>query len=192
MEKVVLKVGEGEEGYHRIVEAFENYRVGNYARVIMVNPLHPNLPKIPIFNMVSCNCFTAELVQSQALLNKSYYEKHLKGVLGPLIGYASDGDSRRRKMFTHYLLSNDGIRFQPVPSELGFVFTAEMIPNETGYDISSLCDQDYIHTHKKLINHLDNKARVLRMGQTTVHLNHIREVLKSCKIWRKGISADFA
>ena len=188
MTNIAIKVGDGEHGYQQIVNAFTNYRIGNYARVVMINPVHPNLPKIPIFNMTSCNSFDAGIVQSQAFLNEQYYNEHLKDILGPLIGFASDGDSRRRKMFLAVSTSNEGERFQPIPSDYGFIFTAKKKVIEDSYTISGLCDQDFIHNHKKLVNHLDRKARNLRMGNYSVHLNHIREVYEKYPSESHGIT----
>ena len=39
------------------------------------------------------------------------------------------------------------------------------------------CDQDSIHNHKKLVNHLDHQSRSMRMGPNLIHLNHVRAVL---------------
>ena len=35
-----------------------------------------------------------------------------------------------------------------------------------------MCDQDYIHNHKKLLNPLDHEAHNLMMGNCLVHMNH--------------------
>jgi hypothetical protein len=37
-------VGLGEAGYNKVVNAFQYDKVGGYARVVMVNPLHEKLP----------------------------------------------------------------------------------------------------------------------------------------------------
>ena len=39
-----------------------------------------------------------------------------------------------------------------------------------------MCDQDYVHNHKKLLNPLDHATRVLRMGEHLVHMNHLQLV----------------
>ena len=75
------------------------------------------------------------------------YEKHIVSVLGPAIGISSDGDSRRRKLFVELSTSTStSSRFYPIPKEHGFVFTGKI----DGSKVTDLCDQDYIHNHKKL------------------------------------------
>lgn len=48
--------------YEQLVTAFQNNVIGSHARVIMINPLHPNLPSLPIYMMPTCNKFTADHV----------------------------------------------------------------------------------------------------------------------------------
>ena len=40
--------------------------------------------------------------------------------------------------------------------------------------LRQLCDQDYIHNHKKLLNPLDHATRVLTMGPYLVHMNSLK------------------
>ena len=65
-------------------------------------------------------------------------------------------------------------RFQSIPRQLGFIFIASMFVNKDSYSLHHICDSDYIHCHKKLINHLDQDARIFTMGNFLVHLNHIQ------------------
>ena len=175
----VVDIGDGEAGYHNIVNAFNKYRIGSYGRLIMINPLCRNLPKVAILVMPTCNCFDTDFVRYQWETISMLYQRNIESVLGPLIAPASDGDSRRRKLFLSLMTSKDGERFQPISSELGFIYTARMIQVDNGYTIRDCCDQDSIHCHKKLINHLDHKSRTIKMGRYTVHINHIREVYNS-------------
>ena len=39
-----------------------------------------------------------------------------------------------------------------------------------------MCDQDYVHNHKKLLNPLDHATHVLRMCEYLVHMNHLQLV----------------
>ena len=73
-------------------------------------------------------------------------------------------------------------RSEPIPLELGLIFSAgkeidnTMIP---GYVIRELGDQDQIHNHKIIINHLDHVSRNLYIGPgMTVHMVHIERVLR--------------
>ena len=58
-------VGEGEEGFHHIVNAFKDYKIGTHARAIILDPLHPDLPCIPVLIMPTCNCFDHSFVYHQ-------------------------------------------------------------------------------------------------------------------------------
>ena len=39
-----------------------------------------------------------------------------------------------------------------------------------------MCDQDYVHNHKKLLNPLDHTTHVLKMCEYLVHMNHLQLV----------------
>ena len=168
-----VKVREEVTGYNNIVQAFDNNVIGSYGRIIVINPLNPNLPKIPILVMPTCNTFTHELVQDRTHEIMKLFIEHIEPVWGPLIGPASDGDSRRQKFFLNLSRQTEGNRFRPIPEDLGFAFTCLVDRDGT---IRNNCDQDSIHNHKKLINHLDHHSRSIRMGRFLVHLNHVREV----------------
>lgn len=183
-----IKIGEGEEGYNAITDAFSKNKIGNYARVILINPLHPALPKLPAMIMPSCNCFDHKFVNDQWRELSDYYDAYIKPVMGPLLGFASDGESRRRKLFIEYASSSDGLRFQPIPRNLGFIYTAAKKSFGDSYTIEKLCDSDYIHCHKKLINHLDHESRIMTMGNQRVHLNHIQLVYDTFPATQHGLS----
>ena len=174
---VEVHVGPGEEGYQNIMEAFQTKRIGMQARAIILNPLHPDIPKIPILIQPTCNRFDATFVSNQwGSCKDLYQEANLHDILEPAIGHSSDGDSRRRSLMITKAISQTGDRHQPIPREDGFIFTAEKIPagNAPGYNLKGLMDQDYVHNHKKLVNHLFHVNRDLRMGPYVVHSNHIR------------------
>ncbi|KAG1655018.1 hypothetical protein GQR58_024744 [Nymphon striatum] len=137
--------------------------VGSLARVIMVNPLHPNLPRMVAFILPTCNKFSHLDVYSQWVKIQKNYEQ-LADVLGPLIGNSSDGDSQRRKCMLSLTTSEEGNRLQAIPEILGFIFKGTKIDLGDGtYHVSGLGDQDYIHEHKKLINPLDHPSRIMMM-----------------------------
>jgi hypothetical protein len=52
-------VGMGDFGYDNIVDGFRTNRVGAFARIIMVNPLHYSLPRLVLVITCTCNCFDA-------------------------------------------------------------------------------------------------------------------------------------
>ena len=69
-----------------------------------------------------------------------------------------------------------GCRFRPIPRDLGLIFSCKKLDTENGYVVEDMCDQDYVHNHKKLLNPLDHASRVLRMGEYLVHMNHLQLV----------------
>ena len=93
-----IVIGDDENSYDRMVKAFQEHQVGGYARAILLNPLHPNLPRVVLWLTPTCNRFTHVDVEKQWTSILTEYKKELESVLGPLIGQSSDGDSRRAKL----------------------------------------------------------------------------------------------
>jgi hypothetical protein len=58
-------VGVGDEGYNMIVDSFRSDKMGTFARVIVVNPLHVKLPRLVLSLSCTCNCFDSEWVKEQ-------------------------------------------------------------------------------------------------------------------------------
>ena len=86
--------------------------------------------------------------------------------------------------------SQTGTRFQPIPRESGFLFSCNKHEHADGsYTISGLFDQDYIHNHKKLINHLYH-SRVIMMGQNLVHSNYLAHVHDSFPFAEHGLTLE--
>lgn len=192
LDHFTVNVGEGEEGYNTITSAFQEYKIGSYARAIMLNPLHPNLPRVAVLCMPTCNKFDTAFVYRQWQEVQRLYVRDLEPVIGPLIGNSSDGDSRRRKLMLQLAgIDAAGNRFQPIPADLGFVFSCRKEGAENGqYIIRDLCDQDYIHNHKKLLNPLDHASRVLMLGDYMVHMNHIKRVYDVFPPTKHGLGAN--
>ena len=190
LDNLEIPVGDGEEGYKKIINAFQNNDIGSYGRAILINPLNKSLPKLPILIMTTCNKFDSAMVKEQWDTINKLYEVHLEPIIGPLIGESSDGDSRRRKLFIEHMTSESKLKFQPIAKDLDFILTAEKVIGESGYRIRNLSDSDFIHNHKKLINHLDHNSRSLRMGPYLVHLNHIRNVFNVFDFHQHGITRE--
>ena len=157
----VVKVGEGVEGYNRIVNAFNDYQIGSYAISILINSINAALPKLPIMVMTTCNCFDHKLQYHQWASVQALYDEFINPVVGPLIGFSSDEDSRRRKLFFQLMFCNQGDRFQLISVDFGCIFSAMNVFDNGEVHHNFLCDSDYIHNHKKLLNHLDHNARTL-------------------------------
>ena len=133
LDHFTVNVGEGEEGYNTITSAFQEYKIGSYARAIILNPLHPNLPRVAVLCMPTCNRFDTAFVHRQWQEVQRLYEHDLEPVIGPLIGNSSDGDSRRRKLMLQLAgIDAAGNRFQPIPTDLGFVFSCRKEEAENG------------------------------------------------------------
>lgn len=52
-----VSVGDGEEGYKSIINAFEQCKICIYERAILLNPIHPKLPRIAVLMMPTCDNF---------------------------------------------------------------------------------------------------------------------------------------
>ena len=146
-------VGSGEEGYCQLLESFGKNRKGTFARVVVVNPLHERLPRLVLIVCCTCNCFNSDWVRGQWDTIDRLWEEECLAAVGPIIGHASDGDSRRRQLMLVDYQSNEGIRLD-VGWE-GWVFSASLNPSGNA---KGLHDQDYIHNGKKLINPLLSTA----------------------------------
>ena len=89
-------VGSGEEGYQQLLDSFSNNRAGSFARIIVVNPLHKKLPRLVLVACCTCNCFNSAWVKHQWETIDRKWATDCQSAVGPIIGHASDGDSRRR------------------------------------------------------------------------------------------------
>ena len=189
VDNFTIEVGEGEDGYKVIVNAFKECRVGTYGRALILNPLHPKLPKVPVLVQPTCNRFDSDFVKSQWDQVQTLYRDTIEPVLGPLIGNSSDGDTRRRKLQLKMMTGEDGNRSQPIPNHQGFAMSCQL-REDAETVICNLGDQDYIHNHKKLLNPLDHGSRTLTLGQYRVHMNDLRLVQDICDFDQHKLSAD--
>ena len=190
LDSFTVVVGNGVQGYNTIVNAFNECKIAPFARAIILNALHPKLPRIPVLVMPTCNKFDHQFVFRQWQTVERLYEQELQEIVGPLIGNSSGGDSRRRKVMLQLATNNIGSRFRPVPRELGFVLSCRKVEMENGYVIKDSCDQDYIHNHKKLLNPLDHASRVLMLGNFMVHMNHLQLVYEMFPIPEHGLGVN--
>ena len=187
-----IKVGDGEQGYLNLTKSFKENKIGTLARAVLLNPIHPDLPKIPILVHPTCNKFNANFVRQQWKEIGRLYKLHLEDTLGPLLGQSSDGDARRRHLMMETANDNKSTKFQPIPKEERFLYTCnqQQNPDGTSYSISDLFDQDYIHNHKKVINHLFHASKDLMMGTFHVHSNHLTLVNQMFRYDEHGLQAE--
>ena len=69
----------------------------------------------------------------------------------------------------------------------GLFFSCRKEGRGNDYVIHDMCDQDFIHNHKKLLNPLNHANRVLMMGNFLVHMNHIQLVYEYCPVLDHGL-----
>ena len=185
-----IPVGDGEEGYTNITSAFQDNKIGSLARAVIINPLHPDLPKIPILIHPTCNKFNAAFVKHQWKEIDRLFKLYLEDTVGPLVGQSSDGDTRRRNLMMETATSNSE-KYQPIPHEEGFIYTCNKHEKADGtYSISDLFDQDYVHNHKKLVNHLFHSSKQLTIGRYHVNSNHLTLLHQLFRFDEHGLQAE--
>ena len=54
------RVSNGEGGYNTILECFRGDKVGGFARVIVVSPIHAKLLRLVLCVSCTCNCFDSQ------------------------------------------------------------------------------------------------------------------------------------
>ena len=141
--------------------------------------------------MPTCNRFTQDEVLDQWQQINRLFKETLEEEFGPLIGNSSDGDSRRRKLIVQLMTKDETESFRPISEKSGFTFAAVKEQVGDHYVIRSLGDQDPIHNHKKLVNHLDHISRSLCIGPGLfVHMNHIEQVIQRLPVLEHGLTRE--
>ena len=185
-----IPVGDGEEGYTNISTAFQDNKIGSLGRAVIINPLHPDLPKIPILIHPTCNKLNAAFVKHQWKEIDRLFKLYLEDTVGPLVGQSSDGDTRWRNLMMETATSNSEM-YQPIPHEEGFIYTCNKHEKADGtYSISDLFDQDYVHNHKKLVNHLFHSSKQLTIGRYHVNSNHLTLLHQLFRFDGHGLQAE--
>lgn len=75
-------VGGKHSGYEKIVDAFQNFKVGSFVRVIMVNLLHKKLPRLVLVVCCTCNCFDSQWVKKQWTVIDKLWQKICEDIVG--------------------------------------------------------------------------------------------------------------
>lgn len=152
--------------FEAIMDAFGNLHIASNLRVLILNVLHPALPRFPIAVLPTCMRFRSIEVQSQWEFIRMH-RRELATHLGPIVAHASDGDNRRRSLMLQYC--KRGSYGLDSPS---FIFCGD----KDGDDVL-LMDQDSIHVAKKLRNILLQPTRVMMWGQSVASRNLIGEMM---------------
>ena len=81
LDSFCVPVGDGEEGYNAITSAFNSYKIGTFAQAIILNPLHPKLPRLPVLIMATCNKFDSDFVFRQWPGVQRLYEAEIEPIV---------------------------------------------------------------------------------------------------------------
>ncbi|MCO5595094.1 hypothetical protein L7F22_049132 [Adiantum nelumboides] len=135
----IIVVGDGSQGYDKIVDTFQNHVVGSYARLLIVNPLHESLPRLALMVQATCNRFDSIFIKNQRNLLESLWNAKLKDAIEPIIGHASDGDSRWHKLMLDDYLGKSHHQF--FIDWCGWKLRGRMIDGH----VYGLHDQDFVH-----------------------------------------------
>ena len=138
----------------------------------MLNPIHKDLPPFVIILQAVCNKFDHMMVRNQWSSITELYNQYLLDVLGPLVGHASDGDVRRRKLHLEDSNSIQGVRYS-IDHE-NFTFSGRLDEVNGKKFVVDLSDQDYVHNGKKIVNHLMHPSRVLSLGGNLCFMNNLQ------------------
>jgi hypothetical protein len=195
--ELICDFGDGADTQRKMSAAAERRR-GGFCRAIVVNPLLVGLPKLVLMLQCTCNGFKAAMVRDQwHRIRKLWNRKGGLGeILGSLVGHGSDGDARRESAMLADM-SARGASHRPIcpccskrPLPLLFRSSGTGAPNDSGktpgtmyvvawegmtlsgavdeHGAFALHSQDTIHNAKKLLNPMDQVARVLQIGEHVV------------------------
>jgi hypothetical protein len=107
-----------------------------------------------------------------------------KQVVGPIIGHASDGDSRRRQLMLQDYLCDDVTQNRQSIPWVGWKLS--VLLNVDGESMG-LHDQYFIHNGKKFINPLDSHAKTLQFGMDVACIQHIEGIYNKFKLKEHGL-----
>jgi hypothetical protein len=189
-----MKVGEGDIGFNSVLKAFESNVMGHQARCIIVNPLHPKFPRLCLVAMSTCNTFDSTWVRTQWDQIDGLWKEICSIPIGPLMGHASDGDPRRRKLmledFVGTCVGKQVAEKRQNVGWIGWPLSHYITEVDDKVYAHRLHDQDYIHNAKKLINPLDSTAKVLKLGVELASISHLAQVFDMYSIAEHGLTME--
>jgi hypothetical protein len=77
-------IDSGKLGYNKVVDAFQTNKVGGFAKVVMVNPLHDKVPCLVLAVCCACDCFDSEWVQRQWDTIDTLWRQECEAMVGPI------------------------------------------------------------------------------------------------------------
>lgn len=150
--------------YDEVWKGLTAARVASNVRAIVVNPLHPALPRLVLVWMPTCLTFDAKgFVLPQWLLLETLWREYLEPVVGRLAVKSSDGASTRRicMMASCYVELADTPRIMNGCLTFQFTFALDGV----GRRMINL-DQCFVHNGKKLLNVTASAARMAPSSRT--------------------------
>ena len=161
-----------------VIELAPKLRRATYARLVMVNPLHPELRPLPVAWVPTCLTFDADDVRKQWRQLEEWFQDEL-GDLFYLIGHSSDGDPRRRKAMISAYSSASAADYGLATAN--FQLWAKPTLNSEGRisKITGIHDQDWVHVGRKFINSSRRASRNLFIGKLgSAFLHHLDAVFE--------------
>ena len=156
-----IVIGEGEDAYQIIEDAHADYQLAGYIRVVVINPLHKELPRLTVVLHAHCNRMTRAWFRQQWAVEEEIFERLVSPSLGDDVGPASDGDARRFAEQLMLMLISPSLpgRFGLITP--GFTHSCKLLANGA---IAHCNAQDVRHNFAKLGSHTDSDVRRVQWG----------------------------
>jgi hypothetical protein len=159
--------------FEDILKAFRENKRAKHSRALVLTPLHDNIPSICIGFISTCLSENAEFVVDEI----SHVERLWKvcndeaGTKHILVGFGTDGAATRRAAMVRRALKPDAKKAIDHPSFVfGFSFTVGLL-------CATIDFQDWRHVLKRLVNHLRQVARQLKVGAYVMTIEPLRNIL---------------
>ena len=166
---IAVLLGDDGGTERRIKEWAEHGKYAPYVSLILLNPLSHKLPSLGIALLPTCNTFTKDDVHDQNVKIESLFQEHIATSLPlDLVGFASDGDSRRsyqqKERMAGSIAEEDALRIDHPSCRLHGKYT--------GGVVSGVDAQDPKHVLKCFLGALAGK-RDLFAGRYLSTYNHV-------------------
>ena len=75
-----IVIGDGEDAYEIIANAWETQQLAGHLRLMVVNPLHKQLPSLSVMAHATCNRFDAAWIKRDWARTRALAEEHISGL----------------------------------------------------------------------------------------------------------------
>jgi hypothetical protein len=167
------------KGYEEVCAAFRDNRLSSYARAMVIQLLleAPGGISFPVLLSPTCNRFDAVFVAQQHQQIIALWPTTFLNRVGPLVTFASDGDSRRRHIAVDALVGHEGGSRYILDAPSITMGPRQTVGADGAVQVTPSHSQDHIHNTKKGFNALMSTARSLTIGKYLVSNNHLYEML---------------